>query len=109
MYWTDWGSKPKIERAHLDGSGRVSIVNSWLGWPNGIAVDHEEQLVYWGDAKVDKIEVANVDGTGRRVLVKHNLPHLFGFSLLGKTFFTSNRNNWFLSRQIVTYQTILFC
>jgi low density lipoprotein receptor-related protein 5/6 len=44
MYWTDWGSKPKIERAHLDGSRRVTIVNSSLGWPNGIAVDREEQL-----------------------------------------------------------------
>lgn len=87
MYWTDWGSKPKIERAHLDGSRRVTIVNSSLGWPNGIAVDREEQLVYWGDAKMDKIEVVNVDGTGRRVLVKHNRSHLFGFSLLGNTFF----------------------
>jgi low density lipoprotein receptor-related protein 5/6 len=72
----NWGSKPKIERAHLDGSRRVTIVNSSLGWPNGIAVDREEQLVYWGDAKMDKIEVVNVDGTGRRVLVcliSHNL------------------------------------
>jgi low density lipoprotein receptor-related protein 5/6 len=85
MYWTDWGKKPKIERAHLDGSGRVALINSSLGWPNGIAVDHKEQKIYWGDANLDKIEVANYDGTGRRVLVNQNLPHLFGFSLLGKT------------------------
>ena len=84
MYWTDWGKKPKIERAHLDGSGRVALINSSLGWPNGIAVDHKEQKIYWGDAKLDKIEVANYDGTGRRVLVNQNLPHLFGFSLLGE-------------------------
>ncbi|XP_076116037.1 low-density lipoprotein receptor-related protein 6-like isoform X1 [Mytilus galloprovincialis] len=83
MYWTDWGKKPKIERANMDGSGRLALVNVSLGWPNGIAVDHAEMKIYWGDASLDKIEVANYDGTGRRVLVNQNLPHLFGFSLLG--------------------------
>ena len=83
MYWTDWGEKPKIERASLDGTHRVTIIDSELGWPNGIAVDFTENKIYWADAKTDKIEVANMDGTGRRVLVNQNLPHVFGFSLLG--------------------------
>ena len=85
MYWTDWGKKPKIERASLDGSRRSTIIDSDLGWPNGVAVDFTENnpKIYWADAKKDKIEVANLDGTGRRVLVNQNLPHVFGFSLLG--------------------------
>ena len=83
MYWTDWGKVPKIERANLDGSDRTVLVNRSLGWPNGLALDFEEGKIYWGDAKEDKIEVANLDGSGRRVLV-HELPHIFGFSLLGK-------------------------
>ncbi|XP_041071839.1 low-density lipoprotein receptor-related protein 6 isoform X2 [Carcharodon carcharias] len=83
MYWTDWGEIPKIERATLDGSDRVILVNTSLGWPNGLALDYKERKMYWGDAKTDKIEVMNCDGTGRRVLVEDKLPHIFGFTLLG--------------------------
>ena len=83
MYWTDWGQNPKIERANLDGSERVIIVNTSLGWPNGVAVDVEAGKIYWGDAHVDVIEVANLDGSERRTLVSEQLPHIFGFSLLG--------------------------
>lgn len=57
MYWTDWGKQPKIERANLDGSDRAVLVNSNLGWPNGLALDHSTGKLYWGDAKTDKIEV----------------------------------------------------
>uniref|UniRef100_A0A4W3II48 Low-density lipoprotein receptor-related protein n=1 Tax=Callorhinchus milii TaxID=7868 RepID=A0A4W3II48_CALMI len=83
MYWTDWGEIPKIERASLDGTDRVVLVNTSLGWPNGLALDYEERKMYWGDAKTDKIEVMNCDGTGRHVLVEDKLPHIFGFTLLG--------------------------
>ncbi|XP_033004136.1 low-density lipoprotein receptor-related protein 6 isoform X2 [Lacerta agilis] len=83
MYWTDWGENPKIERAALDGSDRIVLVNTSLGWPNGLALDYVENKIYWGDAKTDKIEVMNTDGTSRRVLVEDKLPHIFGFTLLG--------------------------
>lgn len=59
MYWTDWGEIPKIERAALDGSDRIVLVNTSLGWPNGLALDYAEGKIYWGDAKTDKIEVCN--------------------------------------------------
>jgi len=39
MYWTDWGSNPKIEQAAMDGSLRRSIVTGNLGWPNGLTID----------------------------------------------------------------------
>lgn len=57
MYWTDWGEHPKIERANLDGMDRVVLLNSSLGWPNGLALDYTAGKLYWGDAKTDKIEV----------------------------------------------------
>ncbi|UYV76343.1 LRP4 [Cordylochernes scorpioides] len=38
LFWTDWGSLPKIERAWLDGSSRRVLVASDLGWPNGLAI-----------------------------------------------------------------------
>lgn len=58
MYWTDWGESPKIECAYLDGSERRVLVNTSLGWPNGLALDLEEDKLYWGDAKTDKIEAS---------------------------------------------------
>ncbi len=84
MYWTDWGKVPKIERANLDGSERVALVNTSLGWPNGLALDFSSGKMYWGDAKTDSIEVANMDGTGRKTLLSEQIPHIFGFSLLGE-------------------------
>lgn len=58
MYWTDWGEVPKIERADLDGTERLVMANTSLGWPNGLALDYHQRKIYWGDAKTDKIEVA---------------------------------------------------
>lgn len=60
MYWTDWGENPKIERAAMDGSDRVILVNTSLGWPNGLALDYAEGKIYWGDAKTDQIEVGYI-------------------------------------------------
>ena len=58
MFWSDWYEKaPKIERASLDGSSRVRLIDKELGWPNGIALDLEGDKIYWCDAKTDKIEV----------------------------------------------------
>ncbi|XP_077995136.1 low-density lipoprotein receptor-related protein 6-like [Glandiceps talaboti] len=84
MYWTDWGLKPKIEKAALDGTDRVILIDSDLGWPNGIALDFKEGKIYWGDAKTDKIEMADMNGDDRHVLVSDSLPHIFGFTLLGE-------------------------
>ena len=87
MYWTDWGDEPKIERANLDGTERFTLVNTSLGWPNGLALDFSTNKIYWGDAKEDTIEVANMDGSERRTLLSEQIPHIFGFSLLGMDFF----------------------
>ena len=40
MYWTDWGSSPKIEVAAMDGTSRRVIVRiSSPSWPNGLTLD----------------------------------------------------------------------
>lgn len=52
MYWTDWGTHAKIERATLGGNFRMEIVNSSLVWPNGLTLDYEEERLYWADASL---------------------------------------------------------
>ena len=40
MFWTDWGSPGKIERAYMDGTGRITIADTNLLWPNDITIDY---------------------------------------------------------------------
>ena len=53
LYWTDWGV-PSIERALLNGLNRRVLINSSLGWPNGLTIDHVEGKMYWVDARLDR-------------------------------------------------------
>ena len=69
MYWTDWGQTPKIERAAMDGTQRSVIVISNLTWPNGLAIDHEGERLYWADGGTKAIEYANLDGKNRTTLI----------------------------------------
>jgi len=49
--------------------------------------------MYWGDAKLDKIETASIDGTGRRTLKMENGTHYFSFLLHGgDIYFTDWKN-----------------
>lgn len=68
LYWTDWGSIARVERASMDGKGRTSLVDTDLVAPYGITIDYGEQKIYWLDAILDKIEYSNTDGTGRVTL-----------------------------------------
>ncbi|XP_029461540.1 low-density lipoprotein receptor-related protein 2 isoform X2 [Rhinatrema bivittatum] len=69
MYWTDWGTSAKIERATLGGNFRADIVNTSLVWPNGLTLDYEEERIYWADANLQKIERCSLTGTNREVIV----------------------------------------
>lgn len=66
----------------MDGQGRQSVVSSGLVWPNGLTIDIESQILCWADAKLDKIESSNVDGTNRRVLTTLGIFHPFSLTLL---------------------------
>ena len=69
MYWTDWGTIPKIEKASMDGSNRSVIHSTNLIWPNALTLDYVSQVLYWADASLNKIESSYVDGSNRRVIV----------------------------------------
>lgn len=67
MYWSDWGAKPEIAKANMDGSQDISFVSNSIGWPNGLAIDSPNERLYWTDAKQHTIESIKLDGTDRRV------------------------------------------
>lgn len=87
MYWTDWGSRPKIEKADMSGfnNRRFVLVSSSLRWPNGLTLDQENNRLYWVDASFDKLEYLHVITKRRVTLISSSavLPHPFGLTLLG--------------------------
>lgn len=83
IFWTDWGEVPKIERASMDGDleTRVIVVKDQVGWPNGLTVDYEENIVYWADARIKKIEAMDYDGNNRKVILADNLPNPYAVTV----------------------------
>ncbi|CAH1165542.1 unnamed protein product [Phyllotreta striolata] len=84
VYWSNWNpQQPTIERAFLTGYGRESIIKTDIRMPNAITLDHKAQKLYWGDARLDKIERCEYDGTNRVVLAKVTPQHPFALAVYG--------------------------
>lgn len=61
LFWTDWGHIAKIERAHLDGSDRKVLINTDLGWPNGLTLDYDTRRL---ERESERVEGRGME-TGR--------------------------------------------
>ncbi|MEQ2235457.1 Low-density lipoprotein receptor- protein 5 [Ilyodon furcidens] len=77
IFWTDV-SEEAIKQIHWNqssnslkealGTGQAVVV-SGLTSPDGLACDWLGKKLYWTDSETNRIEVANLDGTSRKVLV----------------------------------------
>ena len=85
MYWTDWGTVAKIERASMDGTSREVLHDTSLAWPNALTLDYDTQILYWMDASLDKFESSNADGSNRRLLSTTHIYHPFGITFYRNT------------------------
>uniref|UniRef100_A0A4W4GV52 Low-density lipoprotein receptor-related protein 2 n=1 Tax=Electrophorus electricus TaxID=8005 RepID=A0A4W4GV52_ELEEL len=91
MYWTDWGTNAKIERATLGGNFRNDIVNSSLVWPNGLTLDYDDERLYWADASLQKIERCSLTGSNREVIVGTAI-YPFAMTVYGQHIFWTDWN-----------------
>ena len=39
LFWTDWGTVPRIERANLDGTERNILIDSDIQYPNSLTIE----------------------------------------------------------------------
>jgi hypothetical protein len=69
MFWADWGSKPNIAKAGMNGHEPHTFVSDDLQWPSSITVDYGNKRLYWADAKYHFIESIRLDGSDRKVIM----------------------------------------
>ena len=73
LFFTDLGNKARIERASLDGTNRVVIVDKGIVSPTDIVVDPLSNRLYWSDVKLNHICSSDIDGGNVMVVIK-DLP-----------------------------------
>ena len=66
MFWSDWGERPHIGKAFMDGTNVSIIIESKLGWPNALAIDYANHEIFYGDAREDYIAVTDYNGNNVR-------------------------------------------
>lgn len=65
----------------MDGTNFTILINGTsINWPNGLSIDFDQNKVYWADAKIDKVESMNLDGTGRTTVIPKT-QHTFGLAI----------------------------
>jgi hypothetical protein len=68
VYWTNWDlQRPSIQRTYFRSVEYESIITTNIKMPNAITLDHKEIKLYWADARMDKIERCEYDGSNRIV------------------------------------------
>lgn len=84
VYWTNWNSQAaSIQRAYITGYGIENIITTDIRMPNAVTLDYDSHKLYWADARLDKIERADYDGTHRVVLAHSTPKHPFGMAVYG--------------------------
>ena len=59
----------------MNGSSSEKIIDFDIAGPEGMAVDWLAHNIYWADSESNRIQVARLNGTSRRVLIWKDLSH----------------------------------
>lgn len=82
IYWANWNTHASIQRAGPQNGYKVeSIIKTNIKVPNGIAIDQKQRRLYWCDARLDKIETCEMDGSKRIVLTAAAPQHPFALAV----------------------------
>lgn len=82
VYWTNWNNEASIQRASPATGYKIeSIITTDIKVPNGIAIDQKRRTLYWCDARLDKIEKCDMDGSNRVILMDAKPQHPFALAV----------------------------
>nr|XP_022325448.1 low-density lipoprotein receptor-related protein 4-like [Crassostrea virginica] len=84
LFWVNFGNNALIGRANMDGTSRINIATTDLGWPNGLAFDFALNRLYWTDGYFNRIELSDLNGGNRRVLATDTDAHLMSVGIHGQ-------------------------
>ena len=88
IYFTNWNARaPSIQRSWLTGYGLETIVSTNIRMPNALVLDSPDRKMYWGDARLDKIERVDMDDLSRVVLTRASPQHPFDLAVYGNYLF----------------------
>ena len=91
VYWTDVAQGLIISAISNATSLRIPFRCN-VKVPDGLAIDHVGQNIYWTDTGTNRIEVARLDGTSRKLLIKDGLDEPRAIVL-------DERNGWVINRK----------
>lgn len=74
-----WGGS-QLESARLDGSNHKILANGTL-LIEDVALDYDNEYIYWCDSKDDVIERMRYNGTGREVVLSETLDNPVALTL----------------------------
>lgn len=63
-----------------DATTRQQLITKDIIWPNGLSLDFAQNKMYWIDSKLKRLEVANMDGSGRVLLASTNIESPFALT-----------------------------
>ena len=64
-----------------------------VGWPNALAIDMYSDKLFFGDAKLDYIAMANLDGSNQKIIINHAVSHIFSLAVFEDMLYWSDWEN----------------
>ncbi|KAK2724586.1 hypothetical protein QYM36_001171, partial [Artemia franciscana] len=86
MFYTEWGifgATGKIYRSTMAGTLKEAIVDKELTQPSGLAIDYDDDNLYWTDAVLEKIEKSDFDGKNREIIIRATI-YPFAITVFGQ-------------------------
>ena len=90
MFWTDLGSVPKIERASMDGTGRLILHVGYVKHPTALAVDLPSRTIFWADSRLHVIVCSSYNGHNRRPILATGVRHPFSLAVFENKLYWSD-------------------
>ncbi|KAI1284954.1 Nidogen-1 [Halotydeus destructor] len=95
MYWSDWTrNAPRIEAANMDGTERMTLVNSDFSLPNMLAIDYTTNELCWTDRGTDgRIQCISLNGQNYRIVFAERDHIPFDLTFAGEYIFWTSWKN----------------